>query len=134
MTLDIADDKDAHMVYTLLREHYVEDEHGIFRFDYPVELLRWVLQVPGYHKDWHVGVKAQGKDKLLAFISGTPRKMQVNENTLKVGCVNFLCIHKQLRQKKLAPIMIKEITRRINLSGVWQAYYTSGTTIPHPFS
>ena len=34
--------------------------------------------------------------------------------------INFLCVHKKLRTKRLAPVLIKEITRRVNLEGVWQ--------------
>jgi len=48
--------------------------------------------------------------------------------------INFLCIHKKLREKRLTPVMIKEITRRVNLKNVWQAVYTSGETFPFPFS
>jgi len=48
--------------------------------------------------------------------------------------INFLCVHKKLRTKKLAPILIKEITRRVNLKNIWSAVYTSGDVIPHPFS
>lgn len=31
--------------------------------------------------------------------------------------INFLCVHKKLRDKRLAPLLIKEITRRVNLTG-----------------
>ena len=47
--------------------------------------------------------------------------------------VNFLCVHKKLREKRLAPLLIKEITRRVNLENIWQAVYTSGATLPTPF-
>jgi len=33
---------------------------------------------------------------------------------MKVANVNFLCVHKKLRKKRLTPVLIKEITRRIN--------------------
>ena len=46
--------------------------------------------------------------------------------------VNFLCVHKKLRSKRLAPVLIKEVTRRINLSNVWQAIYTGGVVLPTP--
>jgi glycylpeptide N-tetradecanoyltransferase len=46
--------------------------------------------------------------------------------------INFLCIHKKLRSKRLAPVLIKEITRRVNLTGVFQAVYTAGTVLPVP--
>ena len=47
-TVDLKDDSQAEQLYHLLREHYVEDSEGNFRFDYPVELIRWVLLVPHY--------------------------------------------------------------------------------------
>ena len=34
--------------------------------------------------------------------------------------INFLCVHKSLRSKRLAPVLIKEITRRVNLKGIFQ--------------
>ena len=44
--------------------------------------------------------------------------------------INFLCVHKKLRAKRLAPVLIREITRRVNLTGIFQEssshslYYT----------
>ena len=34
--------------------------------------------------------------------------------------INFLCVHKKLRAKRLAPVLIREITRRVNLTGIFQ--------------
>lgn len=48
--------------------------------------------------------------------------------------INFLCVHKKLRSKRLAPLLIKEVTRRVNLCGIWQAAYTAGVVIPKPVS
>ena len=47
--------------------------------------------------------------------------------------INFLCVHKKLRSYRLTPVLIKEITRRVNLTNVWQAVYTAGATLPTPF-
>ena len=55
--IDLKDDKQAHEVYELLRDNYVEDSEHTFRFDYPVDFLRWALLVPGYIQDWHLGVR-----------------------------------------------------------------------------
>uniref|UniRef100_A0A7S3IWN5 Glycylpeptide N-tetradecanoyltransferase n=1 Tax=Strombidium inclinatum TaxID=197538 RepID=A0A7S3IWN5_9SPIT len=134
VTIDMDKEEDANQVFQLLRNHYVEDSEGIFRFDYPVDFLKWTLCVPGFNKDWHIGVKAAGKDSLLGFISGTPQKVVVNSETVKMAEINFLCVHKKLRSKKLAPILIKEVTRRVNLTNVWSAIYTSGDMIPSPFT
>ena len=45
--------------------------------------------------------------------------------------INFLCVHKKLRSKRLAPVLIKEVTRRINHTGVFQAVYTAGVVRAH---
>jgi glycylpeptide N-tetradecanoyltransferase len=37
-----------------------------------------------------------------------------------------------IRSKRLAPVLIKEITRRVNVQNVWQAVYTAGVVIPKP--
>lgn len=46
--------------------------------------------------------------------------------------INFLCVHKKLRSKRLAPVLIKEITRRVNCEGIFQAVYTAGVVLPKP--
>jgi glycylpeptide N-tetradecanoyltransferase len=93
-----------------------------------------VLCVPGYNKEWHVGVRSKENGKFLAFITGTPCKVSVRNQVMKMAEINFLCIHRKLRSKRLAPLLIKEITRRVNLTNVWQAIYTSGSVFPKPFS
>ena len=118
-TIDIADDNQVNEVYELLRNNYVEDSESTFRFDYPVEFIRWALAVPGYNKEWHVGVRVSKTKKLYGFISGTPVKLNINDHTVRSAEVNYLCVSKKLREKRLAPVLIKEVTRRINLSNVW---------------
>lgn len=132
-TIDLANDDTAQVVYELLRDHYVEDSAGKFRFDYSIPFLRWALNPPGYNPDWIVAVKASNGN-LYAFITAIPVHMVVNGADVKMAEVNFLCVHKQIREKRLAPLLIREITRRVNLTNVWQAIYTSGTTLPTPFS
>jgi len=39
-----------------LTENYVEDEDGLFRFDYSKEFLKWALTPPGYYQDWIFGI------------------------------------------------------------------------------
>ena len=59
--------------------------------------------------------------------------MVVNGKEVLMAEVNFLCVHKKLREKRLAPLLIKEITRRVNCLNIWQAIYTSGATLPTPY-
>ena len=43
-------------------------------------------------------------------------------------------MHRSLRTKRLAPVLIKEVTRRVNAHNVWQAIYTAGIVIPKPIA
>lgn len=46
--------------------------------------------------------------------------------------INFLCVHKKMRAKRVAPVLIREITRRVHLTGIFQAVYTAGVVLPKP--
>lgn len=132
--LNILQEKDLVSVYELLRDNYVEDDSCKFRFDYSKEFLMWALTSPGYHPEFHLGVVSTKSKKLVAFISATPAEIRVYSTTNPMAEINFLCIHKKLRSKRLAPVLIKEITRRVNHRNVFQAVYTAGLVIPVPVS
>jgi len=90
------------------------------------------LLSPGWKKEWHVGIRSG--NTLCAFISAIPVDLRVRDKVLKASEVNFLCVHKKLRGKRLAPVLIKEITRLCNLEGIFQAIYTGGNVLPRPVS
>jgi len=114
-------------VQKLLAEYYVEDPDARFRLTYSEKSIEWATGGPGAVPDWSIGVRASESRKLLAFISGKRMKVRVNKNVIQMAEINFLCVHPKLRHKKLAPLMIREVTRRINLTGIWQAIYTGAT-------
>lgn len=133
-TMDLNDEKQINEVYDLLSNHYVEDNDAMFRFNYSASFFNWALKPPGWLGFWHVGVRVSTSKKLVAFISGIPVTLKVRDNILKCSEINFLCIHKKLRAKRLTPVLIKEITRRCNLKEIWNAIYTAGIVLPKPVS
>jgi glycylpeptide N-tetradecanoyltransferase len=133
-TPDVTNEDELKEIYELLAANYVEDDDSIFRFNYSPGFLKWALTPPGFYKNWHVAVRKKSDKKMLAFISGIPCNMRMDKTTMVVCEINFLCIHKLLRAKRLAPIMIKEVTRRVNLENIWQAIYTAGIELPKPFA
>ncbi|QRV86720.1 glycylpeptide N-tetradecanoyltransferase [Ceratobasidium sp. AG-Ba] len=133
-TVDITDPNQLKEVHELLSANYVEDTEAAFRFRYSAEFFAWALQPPVYHKEWLIGVRVSSNKKLVAFIAGVPLKLRVRESILDTSEINFLCIYKKLRSKRLAPVLIKEVTRRCNLRGVFQAIYTAGVLLPTPVS
>lgn len=134
VTVNMEDDVELKEVYDLLTSHYVEDGEATMRFKYSPDFLRWALCHPSYKKSWHVGVRVKSSRKLVAFIAGIPQELRVRDQTFQVTEINFLCVHKNLRSKRLAPVLIKEVTRRCHLSGVFEAIYTAGQVLPTPIS
>lgn len=99
-----------------------------------------------------VSVWSRVKSSLGSFLPSLPRSKftrskfsmldDVNFNKwqqfscrqIKAVEINFLCVHKKLRAKRMTPVLIKEITRRVNLMGIFQAVYTAGVVIPKPIA
>ena len=134
--VDLEEKAELQELYDLLYNHYVEDTDGSFRFNYSVEFLKWALQPPGWKKEWHIGVRAKAaegkKGKLVAFISGVPASLKIRQSKVNAVEINFLTIHRKLRSKRLAPVLIKEVTRQCYRNGIYQALYTAGTLLPTP--
>ena len=87
-------------------DHYVEDEEGNFRLLYTPEKFRWAIMCPGWIKYLHVIVRNSKNRKIMASITGVPKKYILNGRNVKMNEVNFLAVHKKLRSKRFAQIMI----------------------------
>lgn len=133
-TLDVTSDADISDICELMNGHYVEDADEMLRFNYGTGILRWYLTCPGWKPQWSVGIRASQSRRLVAFISAVPVALRVRGSTLDAAEVNFICVHKKLRSKRLAPVLIREVTRLCNREGVWQAIYTASVVLPRPVS
>jgi len=130
-TCDITSPTQLDEIYMLLKDQYVEDGSGKFRLCYTKDFLRWALQPPHYIQDLYLGLKVMGV--LVGFICAIPINISVRGTTLHVAEINFLCVRKELRNHKLAPLLITEITRRAHTHHIFQAIYTAGVELPTPF-
>lgn len=92
-----------------------------------IEWIRWLLCGP---ESTSMCIGVQSKGKLMGFIGGSTLKLSINKETMTVAEINFLTIHSKLRNKRLAPVMIKEIQRRFNLEGVWQGMFSVSHVTP----
>ena len=70
----------------------------------------------------------------MALITGTPKRISVLGETVKMAEVAFMAIHKNLRKKKLAQVLMKEMQRRMRLNGLNQAIYSGPEANPTPFT
>lgn len=131
---DINNEAEAKPVYDFLGTHYSVDPDNILRLTYSFEMLRWALCPPNFKKEWHIGVKFTKTGAIVGTITGVPSTLSVYGQTVVLVEINFLCIHPQYRNKSLAPILIKEISRRVGLNEIWHAVYTSALKLPHAVS
>lgn len=134
VSVDLSSEHEREELHSLLTANYVEDDEQMFRFAYSEAFLWWAVEPPGTPLEWHVGVRVQSTRRLVAFIAATPATVRVDGYTMRMAEIDFLCVHKKLRAKRLAPLLIQEVTRRVNLHGIFQAVYTAGTQLPRPIT
>uniref|UniRef100_A0A3B4B4M7 Glycylpeptide N-tetradecanoyltransferase n=1 Tax=Periophthalmus magnuspinnatus TaxID=409849 RepID=A0A3B4B4M7_9GOBI len=119
---------------TLLNENFTEDDDNTIRWDFSEEYLKWALQCPQWLPQWHCGVRVNSNKKLVGFIAAVPSDVKVYDKEIKMVQVRLLCVHKKLRLKRMTPVLIRELTRRVNQQGILQAFYTADIVLPTPLS
>lgn len=133
-TLDLANTAVLKELSNLLNENFTEDDDNTIRLDFSEEYLKWVLQSPEWLSQWHCGVRVNSNKKLVGFIAAVPASVQVYDKEIKLVQVRLLCVHKKLRMKRMTPVLIRELTRRVNLQGTLQGLYTTPVVLPTPLS
>ena len=127
---DVSCSDDAMMreLTDFINAHYVESSDGTFRLQYDKDFLRHYMSQgkPG----WTVIIRDQETHEILGTITAVPRKIAMRGVVHKIVEVNFLCVLPGVRSKALAPLLITEITRRVNLSGIAVAIHTCGKELP----
>uniref|UniRef100_A0A8D1W3Q1 Glycylpeptide N-tetradecanoyltransferase n=1 Tax=Sus scrofa TaxID=9823 RepID=A0A8D1W3Q1_PIG len=103
-----------------------------FKFKATPNFLMWEGRPPGILFFWPCHRRVRTKKLLEGFFKATPAARALFLSVKKMVEINFLCVHKKLRSKRVAPVLIREITRRVNLEGIFQAVYTAGVVLPKP--
>ena len=136
--VDMNQQNEIDKLYEFLKTNYVEDEDHMFRFDYSKDFLKWHLTSPNYFPEWLISIvqldKKKNKKKMVGFIAGIPIKICIYGTDMHLAEIDFLCVKKEFRNKRLAPLLIREVSRRIHVRNQWWAVYTSGTMLPKPFA
>src|SRR5574338_404844 len=122
--IDIEDPKQLEKLYVHLRDNFGEDSDTLFRFNYHKEFLMWSLNTSKRRKELHIGVRVVSNKKLVAFIAGIPTLLTIHGKNVPLVEIDYLCINKKLRGKRLAPILIQEVTRRVYSIQMFSAIYT----------
>ncbi|XP_059180914.1 glycylpeptide N-tetradecanoyltransferase 1-like [Centropristis striata] len=133
-TLDLSSPSVLRELCTLLNENYMEEDDNTIRFEFSQEYLQWALQPPNWLAQWHCGVRVDTNNKLVGFIAAVPADVRVYETEKRMVQVKLLCVHKKLRLKRMTPVLIRELTRRVSQQGLYQAVYTADLVLPTPLS
>ncbi|TNJ28616.1 Glycylpeptide N-tetradecanoyltransferase [Giardia muris] len=135
-TIDPLNESELDELYKLLYSFYVEDKTAMFRFAYSKDILKWWLTSPGCLREYSIGIRDDRKEKkLVGYISGVVSDYEIRgTNTFckPMQSIIFLCLDREYRNSKLAPVLIQEITRRSYKNGVFQAVYTAGVKLTPP--
>ncbi|XP_072312164.1 glycylpeptide N-tetradecanoyltransferase 2-like [Eucyclogobius newberryi] len=133
-TLDITSATVLKELCTLLNENFTEDDDNTMRLNFTEDYLKWALQCPQWRPQWHCGVRVNTNKKLVGFIAAAPAHVKVYDKEVKMVQVRLLCVHKKLRLKRMTPVLIRELTRRVTQEGIVQAIYTTDIVLPTPLS
>eukprot|EP00826_Nyctotherus_ovalis_P013302 TRINITY_DN13576_c0_g1_i6.p3 TRINITY_DN13576_c0_g1~~TRINITY_DN13576_c0_g1_i6.p3 ORF type:complete len:140 (-),score=23.73 TRINITY_DN13576_c0_g1_i6:747-1166(-) len=115
-----------------MRKNYREEKEESLTVQLSADFFKWVLTLPNVAKNWVVGVRVQSSKLLVGLITAIPSTISVENKLVKAAVVGFLCTHLRVRSKRLAPVLIKELKRRISLSKVCQAAYTNSKLVTAP--
>lgn len=131
-TLDVNDTNQLEELYTFLSKNYYDNSENLIYLNYSSSFLKWYLTCPDYNNDWYICICLKSTNKIVGFISGIPTNIIINSKEIKAVKINFLCVHKKLRNKRMSPVLIQEIIRRIKLFGISQAIYTGINLLNKP--
>jgi hypothetical protein len=85
--------------YNFILNNYVKDEV------YTLKHLQWVLSKPTYN------ISITDNNNIIGTIIGKPIKIFIYDTIKTCMYVDFLCIHKEYRNLRLAPILINQIIK-----------------------
>lgn len=84
------------------------------------EYIRWMCLTPNYSPELHFAIRNEKNNKIMATIFGMPKRYLLNldtSTTIKAPDMVGLCVHKKLRSKKMANVLIQEMARRLKSLG-----------------
>jgi glycylpeptide N-tetradecanoyltransferase len=130
-TLNLDDENELNNVVQFLNANYLESDDENMRFSYSKESIKWITQSPSHYPELFQCVRTTKTKTIIATIFGIRIKARVYGVIIPQIEIDLLCVDKKFRSKGLAPVMIKEVTRRTNLRGIFQAVYTAGLDLPN---
>lgn len=121
-------------VYELLKDNYIEDVYENYRTRYTKKFIKWAILQPGYHRDCILGIRLKSNKDLVGFASIVPSNLALGNENVVLGEANFCCLNLKYRSKRMTPLLIKELLRRLHMKNIWYGYFISARVISDPSS
>jgi glycylpeptide N-tetradecanoyltransferase len=119
ISFDPENNDDITTMTTFLNKHYQK-----FDKEYKPMYLRWLLTPPIYNQYkrlvnvdksmWCIGVQST-TGVLVGLITARPTIYRIDAKYIQTFTIDFLCTHKRLRGKRLSPVLIKEMYKRLSM-------------------
>jgi len=119
-----------------LASNYVEDNDGLFRFRYQAAHLEWSL-LGGGEGDLELIValrEAAEPRGLVAFAAAAPTRLWVGGATAPSSFIDFVCVHKAHRGRRLCPLLYDVLLRRLAARGIARVIKTTGSPLALPIA
>lgn len=121
-------DADLEELYALIRNHYIGSREENMFLGYSRDFLKWDLDAIKCFPEYACVLKFKEDEniaeRIVGFIYGKERHIVVGEKEMKLLGVNYFCLHTEHRKLGLAPVLIKEITRRAHQKNTTVAIFT----------
>eukprot|EP00826_Nyctotherus_ovalis_P049233 TRINITY_DN5923_c0_g2_i3.p2 TRINITY_DN5923_c0_g2~~TRINITY_DN5923_c0_g2_i3.p2 ORF type:complete len:115 (+),score=28.92 TRINITY_DN5923_c0_g2_i3:73-417(+) len=85
-------------------------------------------------KDCAIGIRMKSNKELVGFITVVPITLSLGDTKVDTAGSGFCCVHTKYRSRRMTPIFIKEVHRRLQLRGIWCSYFASNRVISDPFT
>lgn len=113
--------EDVPAIVSFLGEYYAEDPDSSYRLRYSDSFFRFLFSSPDHQRCLSLSIVDE--NGMAGYVLAKLHKVACNSLTRDVVSVNFLCLSRRYRNKRLACAMITEITRLVNLLGIYQAIF-----------
>lgn len=129
-TFDINNNTDLELIVDFLNKNYYMNKTNRFSAKYSPEYIKWSLG----DNPLLVGIIRKTTQQLCGFISASFRNMVVFDKVKKVANVKYLCSDPVFRKKKIAFVLIDELTRRVVKMGLDMGCFITARCVPSPIT
>jgi glycylpeptide N-tetradecanoyltransferase len=122
-------------VVHFLAANYVEDAGGGFRFAYEARHLEWALLGAGSHPDLWIVLRARAAPhEIVGFAAAAPTTLVVRGVPHASAFVDFVCVHKAHRGRRLCPALYSALSRALVARGITAFTKTTGSLLDLPLA